>query len=209
MSVIGSSFLNNISLIQRLTDERRTMVVDYFVVTEPDRAVTLKKIDTVKKETKFKVAEAPKPEKSVVDEKKPVMEVKPASNTNVVKRETVTKPETKAIAAIRAIEKKHARVKSTKGYINYFSLIRERIRARLKANYRNYHREGEAQLLFVLNADGALVAAEADKAVSTASDALINIALVSIREAAPFPRFPKSLSLPQMSFNLVVSFKKE
>jgi len=38
---------------------------------------------------------------------------------------------------------------------------------------------------------------------------LIDIALKSVRDASPFPPFPKEFSAPKMSFDLTVSFKKQ
>ena len=42
-------------------------------------------------------------------------------------------------------------IKSTEDYINYYQLIREKIRRRLKDNYIGYSKEGEVYLTFTLN----------------------------------------------------------
>jgi len=113
------------------------------------------------------------------------------------------------IARAREAARKEAQVKSTKDYINYYQLIREKIRAKLKAKYNTYYKEGDVSLIFKLQADGSLSNIEVEGANSTSDRALCDIAAASVKEAAPFAPFPKALSLPAMSFNLVVSFKKQ
>ena len=114
-----------------------------------------------------------------------------------------------AQAQEREIARKQAKIRSTKDYINYYQLIREKIRQRLKSHYGRQHGEGEVRLEFLLRADGALLAAGADRAASTQDAALVEIALKSLKEASPLPPFPKAVDLPRMSFDLTVVFKKE
>lgn len=101
------------------------------------------------------------------------------------------------------------RIRSTAEYIGYYQLIREKIRRRLKENYRDHGRQDDVTLLFTLGPDGALIAEGVDRTASSKDDVLIATARASLREAAPFPPFPKTLPQREMTFSLVVSFRKE
>lgn len=161
----------------------KEIVIDYVVLEEPAPA---------------KVPETPRVEVAKYTDIKPT-----------AAREDPTadaRPEeTPALAEAR----RQAKVRATKDYINYYQLIREKIRDRLKAHYRNYFAEGEVNLEFILSADGRLRDVRIDTGSSTADRTLHEMAARSVRDASPFPAFPKALALPQMSFNLQVSFKRE
>jgi outer membrane biosynthesis protein TonB len=168
----------------------KEIVIDYVVLKEPD---------TAKEEPVLsKMRETPKVE--IVKK----VEVKPApASKEMPKKDNALKQ------AIAADAKKQAQIRSTKEYINYYQLIREKIRDRLKEHYRRYYAEGEANLVFILTSDGRLESSAIDVSSSTADRTLHDIALRSLRESAPFPAFPKALTLPKMTFNLQVSFKRE
>lgn len=104
---------------------------------------------------------------------------------------------------------RQARIRSSREYIDYYQLIREKIRAQLKRQYRAYVAQGEVNLIFVLSADGRLESVGVDSGSSAADRALHEIAMRSVREASPFPAFPKTVDLPRMSFTLQVSFQRE
>ena len=93
-------------------------------------------------------------------------------------------------------------------YISYYQIVREKIR---RAAYQNYTRAevGEAYLSFLIFSDGSLKAVQLIEEKSSPSTYLKEIALRSIKEASPFPNFPKELDYPQLSFNVVISFEIE
>jgi len=163
---------------------RESMVVDYIRVKEPPS----------------RLVETPK----VEIPPSPRVEMKPAAGLVAAK---VSAPFAKETAVDLAA--KQARIMSTRDYANYYQLIRERIRQKLKDRYRSYYNEGDVCLIFVLRADGALVSSSVDPKISTSDKVLINTATQSLKEATPFAPFPKALALPQMSFTLSVSFKKQ
>lgn len=167
--------------VTRKINKRDHIVVDYVKLKEPALRVT----------------ETPKMEIM------PNVEMKPA-----VSSPAPITPEPSVKEATDALAVKQARIKSTEDYINYYQLIRERIRQKLKDRYRNYHGEGDVCLIFILRSDGSLTNADVDPAASTSDRVLVDTAIRSLREAAPFASFPRALSLPQMSFTLTVSFKK-
>jgi TonB family protein len=93
-------------------------------------------------------------------------------------------------------------------YINYYQIVREKIR---RSAYRNYmHNEtGEVYLSFIISNDGLIRDVRLAEEKTIVNDYLKNIALRSIRDASPFPNFPKELDYPQLSFNIIISFEIE
>lgn len=106
------------------------------------------------------------------------------------------------------LTEKIERKEASRDEINYYQLIREKIRRRLKSNYRDFSHKGDVILVFTIDSGGGLVDSGIDKAGSSNSEYLVGAAMRSLREAAPFPPFPSTLSAQRMSFNLQVSFKK-
>lgn len=93
-------------------------------------------------------------------------------------------------------------------YISYYQIVREKIR---RAAYQNYSRTeiGKVELSFVILSSGFLEKIQLAEEKSSSSPYLKEIALKSIKEASPFPNFPKELDYPQLSFNVVISFEVE
>ncbi len=93
-------------------------------------------------------------------------------------------------------------------YISYYQIVREKIR---RAAYQNYTRAevGEVYLSFLIFSDGSLKAVQLREEKSSPSTYLKEISLRSIKEASPFPNFPKELGYSQLSFNVVISFEIE
>jgi len=93
-------------------------------------------------------------------------------------------------------------------YIGYYQIVREKIR---RCAYLNYARTetGEVYLSFIISEGGNLKEVRFVDEKSSNSPYLREIALRSIKEASPFPDFPKDLNYPQLSFNVVISFEIE
>lgn len=93
-------------------------------------------------------------------------------------------------------------------YIGYYQLVRERIR---RAAYQNYsHTEtGEVYLSFVISQQGLLRDVRLIEERSSSSHYLRDIAQRSVKNASPFPPFPRELNYPQLSFNVIISFEIE
>lgn len=192
-SVIFVPFLN-IAILPIDKKPEKDMVVDYIVTKEVSRPKPSKIAMDIKKQ------ETPRVELAKTVDIKPVDTPKPA--------------ETRKSAPVKAktddrMAKKEAAIKTTKDYVGYYQFIREKIRQKLKNNYRSYRREGDVRILFTLDARGVLKSVGVDAASSVDDRALHDIAIMSVKDAAPFPNFPKALSLPKMSFDVVVSFRKE
>ena len=93
-------------------------------------------------------------------------------------------------------------------YISYYQIVREKIR---RSAYQNYtHNEtGEVYASFIITNDGYIKDVRIAEDKTSANDYLKNIALRSIKDASPFPNFPKELDYPQLSFNIIISFEIE
>ena len=91
-------------------------------------------------------------------------------------------------------------------YANYYSLVRGRIKQRAYFNYSEYY-AGEVYLTFILTNDGSLKEVQIIEDKSTGGPYLRTIGLKSIKEATPFPPFPKELHYPELTFNVVISFQ--
>ena len=94
-------------------------------------------------------------------------------------------------------------------YIDYYQSIREKIRHLVEKNYMKFLDYGEVCLHFVLTSDGKLLEIRVLEERSTNNPQLKEIVKRSVREASPFPPFPKDLSLKELSFNVTVSFELE
>jgi outer membrane biosynthesis protein TonB len=184
--------LYGFSMFKEIVDTKKPMVVDYVVLKEP------KPVEIVKRSARQKVRETKKMELVKDVAAKPA-----AKKVEAIKTAVKISP-----AKSRIAQKTEAKIRATKDYISYYQLIREKIRQRLKDSYRSYYREGDVRLIFTLRSDGSLVSLNVDESGSTNNETLLDVAIRSVREAAPFQPFPKALSVPKMSFDLTVTFKK-
>jgi TonB family protein len=93
-------------------------------------------------------------------------------------------------------------------YLSYYQIVREKIR---RAAYQNYLRTetGEVYVTFVLNQGGVLQDIQLVNEKSSPSTYLRDITMRSIKDATPFPTFPKELDYPELTFNVVISFEIE
>ena len=93
-------------------------------------------------------------------------------------------------------------------YISYYQIIREKIR---RCAYQSYTRQdaGEVYMSFVISLNGELNDLKVVDEKSVRNDYLRSIALQSVKEASPYPAFPKDLEYPQLSFNVIISFEIE
>lgn len=184
-------FIYHAPVIKAERIKPKEIVVDFIPSVEP------KKIEITKQETKAISVDTPKINLTQKIDMKPVANASPE----------IKAAQQKEISDELAV--KQARIKSTKDYISYYQLIREKIRRSLKSRYRSYYGEGDVCLIFSLSSDGSLISSAADPCASTRDGTLVDTAIRSLKDAAPFARFPKALTLPQMSFTVTVSFKKQ
>lgn len=93
-------------------------------------------------------------------------------------------------------------------YISYYQIIREKIK---RAAYQNYtgSQVGEVAVSFIISSQGYLKEIRLIEEKSSPNAYLREVALRSIKDASPFPKFLKELDFPQLSFNLVITFEVE
>jgi len=91
-------------------------------------------------------------------------------------------------------------------YMNYYRLIREKIKNNTYHNYKSENK-GELLLSFLVDKNGTLKKVDLTPKSTKNSD-LREIALKSIRESAPFPKFPNELQqYARLQFNIYIYFK--
>jgi len=198
----------NQQLLRQELEKKNTVVVDYVILKEiataiaTDKEVVLKRPETPRIDIQKEVAVEPQPAPQVkADNRKSAKSSKLKERAKSRKSDAVKNPAEEAA-------KKEAQVKQSKDYVNYYQLIREKIRSKLKDNYQYYSREGEVHLSFVLTQNGSLLSYEIDRSKSTRDEMLLHITATSIKAISPFPALPRSLSMSKMSFNVAISFKK-
>ena len=100
-------------------------------------------------------------------------------------------------------------LKNLEEYIQYYELIRERIKNEVTRNHRNLSGEGRVDTLFTLTQKGELKNISIKEGSSTHSSALRKAALKSIGDASPFPAFPATLKKDTLTFNIAIIFQKQ
>ncbi|MDO8536192.1 MAG: hypothetical protein Q7S30_04210 [Candidatus Omnitrophota bacterium] len=200
--------LYNQHILRQELEKKNTTVVDYVILKEiaaaiaTNKEVVLKRPETPQIDIQKDIAVKPQTvSQTKADDKKSAKFNKLKERTKSHKKDAVKSPS-------EATAKKEALLKKTSDYVNYYQLIREKIRSRLKDNYQYYNREGEVNLSFVITQNGSLLSYAIDRSRSTQDEVLLHITATSLKAISPFPALPRSLSMSKMSFNIVISFKK-
>lgn len=141
------------------------------------------------------------PRTEVLIEKSPEVTVLETPKVEIEKK-IETGPEKKETESQKSIE-------SRRDYVSYYQLMREKMRRCLKENYGERSNEGDIHLIFMLDPDGRLLKYEIDMVKSVDDKVLSDITVRSLKEASPFPPFPKGLPKRALSFDVTVSFKKK
>ncbi|MDD5595299.1 MAG: energy transducer TonB [Candidatus Omnitrophica bacterium] len=137
---------------------------------------------------------------------------RPAKETNIPKisftKPAFIKPEFITVKTKITLSPNETEKSDSPAYISHSQIVREKIKRCLYQNY-NRMETGQVFLSFVLSKDGFLRNVRLVDEKSSPSGYLRTIALQSIKDAAPFPDFPKELDYDQLSFNVVISFEIE
>jgi hypothetical protein len=198
----------NQHLLRMEMEKKNSVVVDYVILKEiataiaTNKEIVLKRAETPSIDIQKEIAIRPQPApKEQVDNRKSSKASKLKNKTNLRKHGAVK-------SSAKEKVKTEAKLKQDEDYVNYYQLIREKIRSKLKDNYQYYKREGDVYLSFSLTQNGSLLTYTIDRVKSTQDETLLQITASSLKAISPFPTLPKSLSTSQMSFNIVISFKK-
>lgn len=96
-------------------------------------------------------------------------------------------------------------IEKTPGYAVYYRFIREKIKNNAYSNYNSSSR-GVIYLSFIVARDGSLDSLELIRSTDSPQE-LTDIALRSVKDAAPFPPFPAELDYPKLQFQVSIHFK--
>jgi len=169
--------------------------------------------------------EKPKKKKVFSRKKKPIIRELPKVTKKevlnppkkIAKKASKPKIEKKTTVAFKKVKEKkfESVVKEEKDtakkvtYINYYRAVREKIRKYADRNYPKTKDLGEGEVLlnFVVSSNGELLQIRVVNRKSVKDPDLREIAINSIRDASPFPSFPKGMSQYQITFNLILSFE--
>ncbi len=94
-------------------------------------------------------------------------------------------------------------------YMQYYELIREKIKKVVARNYTSSREKGSVEVAFTLDKRGALKNVFVDKANSASYEILRETALKSIKQCSPFPPPPEALGQKDIAFNLSIIFRKK
>lgn len=101
---------------------------------------------------------------------------------------------------------KQVPAKQRPAFIEYYRFIRNKIEVTAQANRPTHFKEGKVNIVFKLNSDGKLLNMLINEEESTRDRILRINALDSIREASPFPPFPKGLTANELEFRITIEF---
>jgi type II secretory pathway component GspD/PulD (secretin) len=107
--------------------------------------------------------------------------------------------------AITAKMKKVARYSSKMSRNSYIKLVRKRVLRHVNMNYPRSRLRGDVLVSFKLTSDGRL--AGRIRILTPANETLKSLAIKSVRDAAPFPPFPRSIRKKKETFKLVITYK--
>jgi len=157
-------------------------------IAQSKKPVPKKEDPTIKKE---KPIEKPPAPKEKPEEKAVIEEITPIPTKRSIRLETT--PE----------------LEGDVSYMSYSQLIRERIQYHLYRNYREGMGEGEVTINFILKSNGRLKYIAIIDKQSSPNIKLRRAAMKSIQQSSPFKPFPKELTVPEISFKVTISFKKD
>ena len=130
-------------------------------------------------------------------------------NFDVKNFKLMNKPKISKVSSLekrKVTPKLDSKMDNNPKYKDYYETIRENIKKEAYRNYTKYE-EGDVYLSFVISSEGLLLDINFFKEKSRASEFLQNIALKSVKNAAPYPKFPAELNYPKLTFNVIISFE--
>ncbi|MCF7869839.1 MAG: hypothetical protein K9L69_03470 [Candidatus Omnitrophica bacterium] len=170
----------------------------------------IKKIEIIPEELPKKEIEIPKQSKLIDKEPLPYKENminklldvgKPRPSLDKIKQ---TQNQSSSILLSNLI--KTEKLQKSSAYMNYYRIIREKIRKKAYQGYNGQGR-GKVYLNFNITSNGLLKAIRVGEQ-SVNNSSLKKTALLSIKESAPFPSFPEGLEeYSQLQFNISIYFK--
>jgi len=137
----------------------------------------------------------------------PKEELKKASQDKPPRAEEAVKQAVASDKKDDYIEEKDLR--KLEDYIQYYELIREKIKRNITETYTASGKEGRVEVVFSLSKSGALKNISVDEKKSVRNSYLKETALLSVKRSAPFPSFPPSLNREELTFSIAIIFKRK
>ena len=180
----------------------QTMEISYYKIKEmPEKQTIAKKAEPI-------VKKLPKVTKEDILKPPPRAAAKKVRKAEQEPRQMTALKDAKEKTFARVVEEEQDDAKKAT-YISYYRAVREKIREWADRNYPKNKKlaEGEVFLSFIVTSSGELLQVMVVDEKSVASRFLRNIAINSIRDASPFPSFPKGIGHYQITFNVIISFE--
>ncbi len=158
----------------------------------------------IKKEAKLSNKTPLKEPPPYLDLKDQLVSLKKTENI-MLEKPQIERPERNKKSVI--FTKPRQKLDSMPAYINYYEKIRNKIR---KAAYSNYMptESGKILLNFTVDLKGKLLDIELKEGQTVKSNYLSRLAISSIKNSSPFPKFPAELKeFGTLTFNLSIHFK--
>ncbi len=171
---------------KRSSPQEESMPPVKMVTQEPAKSL-LPKTETA---APGRIAQARKEE--IKTEKKPLTEPKP---TVVIKEPIIQKPETTAFVNLKDLQLVPA---------SYSQTVRGRIIGNLDSE--KAEAEGDVYIRFVITSKGELKELSIIDERSTKNGLLRAAAFEAVKNSSPFPRFPKDITIPEVTFTCQISF---
>ena len=178
----------------------QTLEISYYKIKEmPKKQTIAKKAEPIVKKL---------PKVTEEDILNPRAAAKKVRKTKQKPRQMTALEDTKEKTFAKVVEEEQDDAKKAT-YISYYRAVREKIREWADRNYPKNKKlaEGEVFLSFIVTSSGELLQVMVVDEKSVASRFLRNIAINSIRDASPFPSFPKGMGHYQITFNVIISFE--
>ena len=91
-------------------------------------------------------------------------------------------------------------------YAAYSQMVRERIKKKVYQNFSQME-SGIVYLTFVVGANGVIKDSQIIDQKTVATQKLMEVSLRSLKDAGPFPPFPKGMNLPDYTFNIEIQYQ--
>lgn len=163
-----------------------------------------KKIQPIDKKNEKKVKNSDKKEVSDSTEDKQQEEKRqPKKKQN--KKEEVEK-ENKDKRKTTIVGAKQVSPKERPAFVQYYRFIRNKIKVVAQSNTPDRFKEGKVKVIFRLSSNGRIKDLKVDEDKSIRNRILRFSAIESIKEASPFPAFPKGLTATELEFRITIEF---
>jgi len=208
---LSLSFLFHIAIIAELPQRIKELFSEKEKIVKAEQSKEIKKTKEIKiypkqiKEISKKPALNPRNLKPLPYINNTINDLIQSDNLSQLQKPQIFEKNIKEIVFKNAVPTDKVLQKNP-AYMKYYHLIREKIKNNAYRNYKSQNK-GEILLSFLIDNDGSLKRIDLTPKLTKNGD-LRKITLKSIRESAPFPKFPDELQqYTSLQFNIYIHFK--